>query len=118
MAYILDGSAIRAPTEFSEQNSTQMAVNRTLDGSIHRDLFGSNKRVWELSYTNVKKASYDQIKTIYDAYLATGTLKTWQITETNYTISTTSVHVDLVTRRFTVRGLEYLSDFTLVLTEA
>lgn len=117
MSYILSGTTIRAPYEFSEKNSTQVAVQRTLDGSIHRDYFGSNKRIWELSYTNCKKTDYDTIKAIYDSYLALGTAKTWQITETNYTIAVTNVHVDLLERGFTVRGSTYLSDFTLTLTE-
>lgn len=118
MSYVLDGSTIRNPHEFSEGNSTQAAQNRTLDGSVNRDYFGSNKRVWTLNYTNTKKADYDTIKTIYDSYLSTGTAKSWQVTETNYTISATTVHVDLVERGFSIRGEDYLSDFTLTLTEA
>lgn len=101
-----------------ETNNTQMAQQRTLDGSIRRDHFGTNKRCWELSYKNVKKSDYDTIKTIYDSYLATTSVKTWETTETNYTISQTSVHVDLIERGFTIRGTDYLSDFDLVLTEA
>lgn len=118
MAYILAGTTIRAPYEFGEKNSTQVAIQRTLDGSIHRDFFGSNKRVWELNYSNCKKADYDTIKAIYDSYLLLGTTKTWQVTETNYTISSTNVHVDLLERGFTVRGSDYISDFVLTLTES
>ena len=102
----------------TESNSTQVAVQRTLSGAINRDYFGSNKRVWELTYSNTKKTDYDTIKTIYDLYLSTGTTRTWQITEPNYTISLTNVHVDLLQRGFSVKGSSYISDFTLVLTEA
>jgi len=118
MAYLLNGSTIRAPQSLSESNSTQYAQNRTLDGAINRDYFGSNKRVWALRYQNVKKTDYDTIKTIYDSYLSTGSTKTWQVTETNYTISQTNVHIDLVERGFGVQGDSYISDFDLVLTEA
>ncbi len=118
MAYVLAGSNIRAPFELEERNSTQMAQHRSLDGSIRRDYFGSNKRVWLLSYRNTKKADYDTIKTIYDSYLSTNAAQTWQVTETNYTISATTVHVDLQERGFSVRGESYISDFDLVLTEA
>lgn len=79
---------------------------------------GSNKRVWVLEYENTKKTDYDTIKAIYDSYLNTGIAKTWQVTETNYTVAQTNVHVDLLERSFTVRGESYLSDFTLTLTEA
>lgn len=118
MSYILDSTTIRRPQEIAEGNSTQLAQNRVLSGAISRDYFGSNKRVWQLIYENVKKADYDTIKSIYDSYLSTGNTKTWEITETNYTISETNVHIDLVERGFRVKGSDYLSDFNLVLTEA
>lgn len=117
MAYTLDGSNIRAPHEMDETNSTQVAQVRTLDGTISRDYFGSNKKVWTLNYNNTKKADYDTINTLYQTYLSTATPLTWEITETNYSVST-SVHVDLSQRNFRVRGTDYISDFTLTLTEA
>lgn len=118
MAYVLDGTTIRRPFELAETNSSQFAQNRTLDGSINRDYFGANKRVWILDYRNVNKTDYDTIRTIYNSYLADAVAKDWESTETNYTISETQVHIDLVERGFTVRGSDYLSDFTLMLTEA
>lgn len=117
MSYILDGTTIRNPHTFDETNSTQVAQQRALSGRITRDYFGSNKRVWVLEYQNTKKTDYDEINTIYQSYLTSGTGKTWQVTETNYTVSQTTVHVDLLERGFYIRGTDYLSDFTLVLTE-
>lgn len=118
MGYILDSTTIRAPYRFTERNNTQMAQQRPLDGSITRDYFGSNKRVWTFEYVNCKKSDYDTLNTIYQSYLSTGTGKTLQITETNYAVSTITVHVDLLVRNFSVRGTDYISDFTLILTEA
>lgn len=118
MAYVLNSTTIRRPSQFTESNNSQSAQNRTLDGSITRDYFGDNKRVWTLDFENVKKTDYDTIKTIYDSYLSTGSTKTWEVTETNYTISSTNVHIDLVERGFSIKGVDYLSDFTLTLTEA
>ena len=118
MAYLLDASTIRNPYEITEANDTQVAVQRTLDGSINRDYFGSNKRIWELKFVNAKKTDYDTINTIYQSYLSTGTTKTFEVTETNYTVSSVNVHVDLLERGFTIRGSDYLSDFSLILTEA
>lgn len=118
MAYILSGSTIRAPASLEESNSTQMAQLRMLSGAISRDYFGSNKKVWALEYENVKKADFDTINTIYLAYLSSGTVRTWQVTETNYTVSQTNVHVDLLVRSFGVKGNDYISNFTLTLVEA
>lgn len=117
MAYILSSTNIRRPTELEEENSTQVAQHRTLDGSHRRDYFGSKKRVWVLSYDTTNKTDYDTINTIYNAYLSTGTAVTWEVTESNYTVSATTVHVDLRVRNFTVKGSDYISDFDLVLTE-
>lgn len=116
--YILSATTIRNPHEITEQSTTQVAQQRTLSGRIGRDYFGSTNRVWNLVYKNVLKADYDTIKTIYDAYLATANAVSWEITETNYTVSSTTVHVDLIERQFRVKGDLYLSDFNLILTEA
>lgn len=118
MAYLLDSVAIPRPTSGDERNSTQFAQQRTLGGRIARDYFGSNKRVWMYEYRDKLKADYDTINTIYQSYLSTGTAKSWQVTETNYTVSATTVHVDLLEREFSVRGETYLSNFDLILTEA
>lgn len=117
MAYILDGVNIKRPNTFEESNDTQLAQNRTLDGSITRDHFGDNKRTWKLQYRNVNNTDYNTINTIYQAYLSDEMTKSWQVTETNYAVSSTSVHIDLKERGFSIKGTDYLSDFDLILTE-
>lgn len=118
MAYVLDSTSIRAPHELSEKNDSQYAQNRTLDGQINRDYFGDNKRVWQLQYDTTNAADYAIIRAIYDSYLANAIAKTWQVTEANYTVSATTVHIDLIERGFSVKGEDYLSSFDLILTEA
>lgn len=118
MSYTLGGSTIKAPNSIEETNNTQYAQQRTLGGSIGRDYFGSNKRTWKLSYKNIQKTDFDTINTVYQTYLSTGTAQTWVSTETNYTISSTTVHINLDSRAFSVGGADYISDFTLILTEA
>lgn len=118
MSYLLASTTLRNPGQITESNSVQMAQQRTLSGAIGRDYFGSKKRVWVLEYRNTKKVDYDTIKTIYDFYLSTGIAQTWSSTETNYAIASTSVHVDLLVRKFSTSGNDYISDFTLTLTEA
>lgn len=117
MAYLLDSSTIRAPYEIEETNSTQFAQQRTLKGTIGRDYFGINKRVWTLSYRNTKKVDYDTIYSIYASYLSIATGKSFESTESSYIIAATVVHIDLIDRKFSVRGSDYLSDFDLILTE-
>lgn len=117
MAYLLAGQTIRRPNSMEESNSTQAAVMRTLSGAYHRDLFGTNKRIWICKYEKVKPTDFTTIKSIYDTYLSTNTPQTWQVTETNYTVAQTSVHVLLDSRSFNTRGDQYLSEFTLMLQE-
>lgn len=102
----------------NEDNSTQVTQVRTLSGAVSRDFFGSNKRVWTLNYNTITKTDYDVINAIYQAYLLSGSPVTFQSTETSYTIASTTVHVDLLSRGFSYKGGSYLSDFTLILTEA
>ena len=118
MSYQLGGSTIKAPQSLEETNNTQYAQQRTLGGTIGRDYFGSNKRIWKLSYKNIRKTDYDTINTVYQTYLSIGTPQTWVSTETNYAISSTTVHINLDTRAFSVGGSDYISDFVLTLTEA
>lgn len=116
--YILDGTTIRRPYTMKVTSSTQVAQNRTIGGSITRDYFGDSKRTWTLAYRNVNINDFNTIQTIYLDYLDTAVVKSWEITEDNYPVSETNVHIDLIERQFAVRGEDYLSDFDLVLTEA
>lgn len=118
MAYSLNGTTIKAPQTLQEDNSTQVAQQRTLSGAVGRDYFGSNKRIWTLTYENIKQADYTTINGIYATYLSTGTAVAFISTEANYSVSSTNVHIDLQSRGFKVGGSDYISDFTLVLTEA
>lgn len=118
MAYLLDGTTIRNPLNIEETTVDMYAQQKTLSGAVGRDYFGSTKRVWMLDFINTKPADYTTIKTIVDAYKSTVTTKTFQSTEANYLIASTACHLDLTKRRFSASGTTYISDFTLILTEA
>ncbi len=118
MSYILNNITIRPPTSFHEANKTQSAQQQALNGAIGRDYFGSNKRQWSLGYKNVNPTDYIAIYNIYITYQGSAIAVPWQVSEGNYTITPTTVHVDLLDRGFSVPGSNYISDFTLILTEA
>lgn len=117
MSYLLNGTEIRRPSSISVGNSTQYAQHRTLDGTISRDYMGNNKRTWILEYENVNVTDFNTINTLYSTYLSNTTPQTWEITETNYTVSSTNVHLNLDERSFGVKGESYISDFRLTLVE-
>lgn len=118
MSWILGGVTIRRPSAAAEDNSTQYAQLRTLRGVVGRDYFGLNKRVWKISYKNCKKVDYDAIYAVYNTYLNSGTAQTFQVTDPNYTISSTNVHIDMPERGLSTPGSDYISNFDITLTEA
>lgn len=117
MSYLLDGQTIRRPKTLEEGNSTQYAQVRPLGGVNRRDYFGANKRIWTLTYENVNPTDWGIINTIYQSYLSNGVAKTFAVTDANYTIAQTTVHVDLTVRQFVMPGSSYISNFVLLLTE-
>jgi len=119
MAYTLGGSEIKRPKSIEEMRNEQYAQQKTLDGTVSRDYFSSRvgtKRIWQLTYENVQPSEYDVIDAVYTTYKSTDTAQSWESDETNYTFSAT-VHMDLVDRSFVKSGDQYLSNFTLILTE-
>lgn len=118
MSYLLNNTTIRRPKRMTVDNSTQYAENRTLNGTIARDYFGSNKRKWTLEFENLNVTDFAIIDALYQSYLSTKTVMPWAVTESNYTVSTTNVQVDFLTRGFTIPGSSYISNCTLILTEA
>lgn len=118
MAFLLDATTIRRPQNVDEQTVDQYAQQKTLSGAVGRDYFGSTKRVWVLDFVNTNPTDYTTIKNIVDTYKSTGSTKAFESTEANYTVSSTNCHLDLVRRSFNVGGTNYISDFSLVLTEA
>lgn len=118
MGYSLAATTIRAPSSMTEGNNTQYAAQRPLSGANTRDYFGSNKRSWIMNFQNLNTTDYATLNTIYQNYLTTETPVALSITETNYSPTSATVHVDLVSRQFSIPGDTYLSDCTLTLTEA
>lgn len=97
--------------------AAQYAEQRTLQGSIGRDFFGDTKNQWRLEYANTNVTDYETIKGIYDTYVSTGVAPSFECTEDNYTIASVQVHMDIEERGFTVKGSNYISDFTIILKE-
>lgn len=121
MAFILAGTTIRRPISIDEKKLERFNQVQTLDGKIHRDYYNSlvgTKRVWTLTYENASATEYNDINTIYNTYKTTDTVQTWEVTDTNYTVASTNVHIDLVDRSFSTPGSDFISSFQLILTEA
>jgi hypothetical protein len=116
MSYTLAGTDFKRPTSIGWSIVSQFAENKTLDGSVSRDYFGSDKNVWQLSYKNVTNTDYLSILALYQDYLTNG-VRYFQTVGESIVVGAL-VHVSLSERQFTVGGSDYLADFTLTLTEA
>lgn len=90
---------------------------RPLVGDVNRAFFGSNKRTWVLAYENLPVSEYEVLKAIHDAYLLNGSTVSWEVTGNNYSVSETTVHVDLPLRDFKNQGIDYLSNIEVTLIE-
>lgn len=116
--YSIGGQKIKAPQQMKEGRVEQYAQQKALDGSVNRDYFSSRegtKRIWTLTYYNILPAAYNVIDAVYTIYKLTDTTQAFVVSDLSIS---TDVHMDLVDRDFSVSGNDYLSSFTLVLTEA
>lgn len=119
MAFSVGGIEIKRPKSIKEVRVEQYAQQKALDGTVSRDYFSSRvgtKRVWELSYDNVQPSDYNVIDGVYTTYKSTDTAQPWVSDYVNYDVGAT-VHMDLVNREFTQQGTDFISSFTLILTE-
>jgi hypothetical protein len=87
-------------------------TNITIDGTSKRDI---TARKWQylLEYKNISTTDANTIYTIYNLQ----TTVTWQVTETNFTVSSRDVHVDISPRQYFTHGSDYLVNLILTLTE-
>lgn len=111
MAYVLDGTTLKAPTDFSRETIETSASNNSIEGRTTKDIMNRKYR-YVLVYNWLSASERNDIITIYDKEACV----TFEVTETNLTISETEVHVDIPRRNYH-KGADYRENFTLILTE-
>ena len=101
----------------STARGKQYSEIQALTGTVSRDYFGNEKKVYILEYKDCSAEDYTTIETQYNAYLTSNSVVAFVCTDTNNTISA-DVHVDLKPQKYRQGGESYPSDFELILKEA
>ncbi len=111
MSYILGATTLPNPKEFNREFIEVSAENLSLEGRTTKDIFKRKERFF-LKFQHLTPAQVASILSEYNAE----TEKNFEVTETNLTIAATLVHIAFSPRDY-MKGNEYRSDFTLILTE-
>lgn len=112
MAYILDGTTLRNPQELEIEELETGVAHETIDGKLKKSVTNRRRR-FVLRYQNLTRTQENTILNIWNQQDTV----TFESTETNLTVASTTVHVEVFRRAFN-RGSEYRSDLSLILTES
>lgn len=112
MSYILDGLTLPQPKGFTRKQIETGKTLQLLDGTTKKDIT-NRKEQYVLLFQKLTQAEIALILTKYNLL----TTLSFQVTETNLTIAATTVHMELLSRKYLTKGNEYREDITLILTE-
>ena len=112
MSFILGAQTLLNPKSFKREFVETSASNLLIEGKTTKRVENRKER-FTLTYQNLTAAQASSILSEYD----TDETRLFQVTESNLTIATTKVHIDVSTRNYPLTGKAYRHDLTLVLTE-
>lgn len=112
MGYTLNGTPIPRPQAFDREFIEDAATQVSLTGRVTKDI-RNRREIFTLSYEYLSGADYNVLKSIYDLL----DIAVFESTESNATISATSVHVELSALSYQKSGADYYSNISLKLIE-
>ena len=113
MSWKLGTPVIRAPNLFNENPNVITPVVTSLNNTRKMDVFGTQKRTWELGYDVIEDTDYDVIKGEFDNQINTGNSRAFVVDER----SINAIVIILMEPRSFRPGTTFLSDFTFRLVE-
>jgi len=113
MSYLLDGTEIPRPKEFSREYTPVSQRQTTISGKTGLDYRKLHKEVYTLRWEVLSKAEIDTILTILDKK----EIVTFSISENNLTISEINVIVNISAIEYSVQGDNYIGSLELKLTQ-
>ena len=111
MAYTLGGITLPNPKEFKRVQIETASMFTTLNGTLKKDITNRKER-FILTFRNLSQTNVTIIVNLWNDQ----TTKTFQVNESNLTISATTVHIEIENRTYT-KGPDYREDLDLILTE-
>lgn len=112
MAYIIGALTLPRPKAFARDTIEKSVTHELLDGTTKRDV-QNRKEKYTLEFRYLTQAQVGQILAEYNLETA----RNFQVTETNLTIASTPVLIDIRRREYNTPGNEYREDITLILEE-
>lgn len=112
MAYILGNSTLPKPVGFARETIEVATQNLLLSGETRKKTITRKER-FVLEFRRITQAEADNIFSEYDLMAA----RDFSVNEDNLSISSTPVLVDIPSREYTTKGVNYLENLILVLTE-
>lgn len=112
MSYKLDGTTLPTPKSFFREQIEQSGTIVTLNGYTKKDITNRKER-FTLGFEMLTQAQVSTILTIWGDQ----TTKTFEVDESNLTVSPTTVHIDIKDRSYNTKGEDYREDLKLILTE-
>lgn len=112
MSYTLGSITLPNPKGFQRRLIETGASINTLNGRTKKDIT-NRKEQFILNYEMLSQANVTAILGEYDLQ----TVRNFSVNETNLTINSTPVHIEISERQYNTKGNEYREDLTLVLTE-
>lgn len=112
MSYTLGSITLPNPKSFSRTLIESGASVITLNGRTKRDIINRKER-YVLGYEMLSQTNVNLILSEYNLQQA----RYFTVSETNLTIPSTLVHIDIADREYNTKGVSYREDFNLILTE-
>lgn len=112
MSYVLGAVTLPRPHSFERQPIEKSAIVVTLNNTHKKDITG-RKEQYILGY---KMLTQDEVSSILSER-DLDTPRNFSVSETNLTISSTSVLIQVDRRIYATAGPDYLEDLTIILTE-
>lgn len=112
MSYILGGTTLPQPKK-AVRNFIETAVENLRNNGTTTKNTINRKEQFVLSYQNLTRSVANSILSLYEQDAAID----FESTESNFTVATTAVLVDISSRIYPPTGTEYRQDMDLILTE-
>jgi hypothetical protein len=112
MTYLLGGVTLPNPKSFTRKFLETGAENLIIEGKTTKRV-ENRKEQFTLNYTNLTVAEVNNILSEYEL----NSVRDFSVTETNLSISSTPVLIDVMDREYVPAGESYRENLTLVLTE-
>lgn len=112
MAYTLGSITLPNPQNFQREYIETAAFILTLNNTTKKDLVGRKER-YILEFTMLTQAEIASMLSEFEL----NTTRNFSVSESNLTIASTPVHIELERREYNTPGNEYREDIVLILTE-